>query len=666
MAWTRLADMPAGRDYPQAAFLDGKLYVAGGWDTSDSGLTDTMEVYDPATDTWSAGPKLPTAVAAAGVAVLDNRMYVIGGCPSFNNCGTAAVQVYDPALDRWEQAASYPQPVSFEGCGAIAGKLYCAGGTGDQTGATRNGYVYDPGTDTWSPIAGLPAGDQWAAASTAAGGKLLLVGGVIDGSSLITNQGWAYDPVANAWSQLPNANTIAWRAAGACGFYKVGGAGLVPALSNAEMLPGYGDCATAGTVSWLAVKPAQATTLAPGATLTATVSLDASRGIDQPGTYYAGLSLSEDTPYPFTSIPVTMTVNPPSSWGKLAGTVSGVTCAGATIALGGATISVTGTTQTFTLKTDAAGSYQLWLDVANNPLSLVVGKNGWAPTGRSRVKLVKGKTTTVDFTLQPVPACRLDGSTPGVHRVHLDGRCCRLGGRPCPDVQHEQQGQRGHGGDAFGPGAQRLLRVPDVLVHVRERAERPDVDVAVEQHGRRPARGDQEGERRGVATRANQQGNAGNQRDDRLRLEQEAFTQRAGLVAGVPGRQVEMHVHIDRQAREYHDGKHDAKRQPASSIHHNHRFYRAVRPGQDASTKRTLLTGNTSPRPGRFSERRRIWICGCCARAVGASSGQRSARHPGGLGWRAGTWGSRASGCRAAAAWGSGGGRVGSEDPWPI
>ena len=404
-SWTRLADMQVTRDYPAAAFLDGKLYVAGGWDGSDTGITATTEVYDPATDTWSAGPDLPTAVAAASVAVLDNRMYVIGGCTGLNECGTAGVQVYDPALDRWEAAASYPQPVSFEGCGAIAGKLYCAGGTGDQTGATRNGYVYDPGTDTWSPIAGLPGGDQWAAASTAADGKLLLVGGVIDGSSLITNQGWAYDPGANAWSQLPNANTIAWRAAGACGFYKVGGAGLVPALSNAEMLPGYGDCATAGTVSWLSVKPAQATTLAPGATMTATVSLDTSRGIDQPGTYYAALSLSEDTPYPFSSIPVTMTVNPPSSWGKLAGTVSGVTCAGATIALGGATISVTGTTQTFTLKTDAAGSYQLWLDAANSPLSLVVGKNGWAPTGRSKVKLVKGKTTTVNFTLQPAPAC---------------------------------------------------------------------------------------------------------------------------------------------------------------------------------------------------------------------------------------------------------------------
>jgi N-acetylneuraminic acid mutarotase len=404
-AWTRLADLQVARDFPQSAFLDGRLYVAGGWD-ADGDVTGKVEVYDPASDTWAFAPDLPTPVAAGSVAVLDDRMYVIGGCTADQVCGTTAVQVFDPATDRWEPAAAYPQPVAMQGCGTIAGRVYCAGGVSDQRGPSRDGWAYDPIHDRWTQIAGMPYGSQYAAASAAAGGRLLMVGGVIDGGGLLTNQGWAYDPATDSWTSLPNANTVAWRAAGVCGFYKVGGSALQPALVNAEVLPGFGDCATAGDVSWLSAAPGGTRTLAPGASVTVTVTLDASAsGVEQPGTYSAGLTLSEDTPYPFAAVPVTMTVQPPAGWGELAGTVTGTTCTGVRIPVDAATITVTGRRQTFTLKTAPDGTYQLWLDAANSPVSLVVGKNGWTPTGQSGIRLRKGQTATTDVTLTPSPAC---------------------------------------------------------------------------------------------------------------------------------------------------------------------------------------------------------------------------------------------------------------------
>jgi N-acetylneuraminic acid mutarotase len=400
-AWTRRADMTLGRDYPQAAFLDGKLYVAGGW-LANGDVSATTEVYDPATDTWTFGPDMPTGVAAAAVAVLDNRMYVVGGCTT-DACGTTTVQVYDPAGTGWETAAAYPEPVSFEGCGTITAKLYCAGGTSDAHGASRNVYAYDPGTDRWTQVAGMPYGDQWAAAYSAADGKLLMIGGVIDHSSLMTNQGWAYDPGTDSWASLPNANTVSWRSAGACGFYKVGGAALTPALVNAEVLPSFGDCASAGNVSWLTATPGGARTLQAGEKLTVTVTLDA--GVDQPGAYTAALSLSEDTPYPYPIVPVTITVTPPKSWGKIAGTVTGTSCTGASVPLSGATVSIEGQQQAFTLKTATDGTYQPWLDAGNSPLDITVGKNGWAPAGQTGVRLAKGRTTTADFVLTPAPPC---------------------------------------------------------------------------------------------------------------------------------------------------------------------------------------------------------------------------------------------------------------------
>src|SRR5258708_39032924 len=101
------------------------------------------------------------------------------------------------------------------------GKVYCAGGTNGAS-AFKNGFVLDPSANTWSPIADMPI-DLWASAAGAANGLLLESGGVTNGFSTITNQGYAYDPSADSWSALPNNHFPHYRAGGSCGFYKVGG-----------------------------------------------------------------------------------------------------------------------------------------------------------------------------------------------------------------------------------------------------------------------------------------------------------------------------------------------------------------------------------------------------------------------------------------------------------
>ncbi|MFE2992591.1 hypothetical protein [Streptomyces sp. NPDC059262] len=131
-------------------------------------------------------------------------------------------------------------------------------------------------SDSWSPIADLPT-DLWGSAYTSANGLLLTSGGVVDGDSAITNQGLALDPVAGTWSALPNASTALYRAGGAPGFYSVGGGAR----------PGR-DRRGAGR---------EQATLAPGASTTVVVTLDASAAeITQPGAYTAKLGVRSDTP----------------------------------------------------------------------------------------------------------------------------------------------------------------------------------------------------------------------------------------------------------------------------------------------------------------------------------------------------------------------------------
>ncbi len=394
-AWTQLASAADTREKPAAGFLGGKLYVVGGWDIN--GNPDSkMEVYDPATDSWSTAAPSPKPRAGSGSTVFGGKLYVVGGCTA-TSCGTTNVEVYDPVSNSWSAAAAYPEPDSWLACGGIGASLYCAGGTTD-TQSTKHTYQYDPGTDSWSARADMPI-DLWGSASVAANGMLLVSGGVTDNNATITNQGYAYDPAGDAWTALPNANQSVYRGASACGFYQIGGSpgGLfVPPVATSEVLPGFADCGTSSDVPWLSESSTHVT-VGAGASVQVTVTLNANvPSITQPGTYTAALAFGSDTPYSIPSVNVSLTVSPPKTWGKITGRVTSAVD-GSPIA--GATVQIDTWATSYTLKTDKNGVYALWLDQRNNPLQLIVAKDGYQPQ-TIKVRITKGTTTTVDFVLK--------------------------------------------------------------------------------------------------------------------------------------------------------------------------------------------------------------------------------------------------------------------------
>ena len=395
--WTPLPLMQDARDAPQAAFINGKLYVIGGWGT-DGNPVATTEVYDPSSGTWSTKASIPIAYAGASVAVLNGKMYAIGGC-DVSNCGHTDVQVYDPSSDSWSAAASYPEPISWAGCGAISGEIYCAGGDKSATADTSDAYVYDPGSGSWSSIAPIPI-DLWGMGYTAANGELLLSGGVTNGFHTVTNQGYAYDPSSGSWTTLPNSNAAVYRGGSGCGFYRIGGSpvGRTPA-SYDEQLPGYSVCGTTD-VPWMSENQTSFT-LNPGQQASVTVALNAGdASVTQPGAYTAGLTVIDDTPYKTSPVNVTMNVTPPKSWGKITGTVSGLACNGKTGPLAGATVQIDGTAANYTLKTDSNGRYEYWIDKGDNPLTAIAALDNWQPQ-TTHEKISAGATISANFTLSP-------------------------------------------------------------------------------------------------------------------------------------------------------------------------------------------------------------------------------------------------------------------------
>jgi hypothetical protein len=384
------------REKPAGAVIGGKLIATGGWDTNGDPDPKT-EVFDPATNTWSTRADNPRPYAGSGSAELGGKLYVVGGCTA-DSCGNSDVEIYDPVANTWSSGPAYPEATAWESCGGVAGKLYCAGGTTDDA-STVNGYVLDLLAGGWEPIAPLPV-DLWGSGTAVASGRLLVSGGVANNGFAITNQGFAYDPDTDTWSALPNSNNTLYRGGSACGFYKIGGnpgGFLAPPVAKSEVLPGLQDCGSVvPDVSWLS-ESATSLTLAAGASTTVTVTLNAGvPDVTQPGTLTASLAVSTDTPYKVAPVGVTLTVNPPKTWGKIAGTVTST--AGTPIA--GATVQINTWAASYTLKTDKNGQYALWLDVRNNPLQVIVAKDGYQPQVRN-VKITRGTTTTADFALKP-------------------------------------------------------------------------------------------------------------------------------------------------------------------------------------------------------------------------------------------------------------------------
>ncbi|MGW5255273.1 carboxypeptidase regulatory-like domain-containing protein [Streptomyces sp. NPDC004012] len=111
--------------------------------------------------------------------------------------------------------------------------------------------------------------------------------------------------------------------------------------------------------------------------------------------YTAKFAIGTDTPYSTPVLPVSMTVAPPKTWGKITGIVTGPAAP-----LPGAVVQVTTSGAHYTLVTDASGHYQLWAD-ARNPLQVICADDGYQ-SQMTTVRIRKGATTTLNFALQKV------------------------------------------------------------------------------------------------------------------------------------------------------------------------------------------------------------------------------------------------------------------------
>jgi N-acetylneuraminic acid mutarotase len=168
--WARRADMPKGSSYGAQAVVNGRLYVYS-W--------DKLFRYNPRTDRWvtleGAGIRMDAVAAGIG-----GKLYLAGGMDELY-LGVEALNVYDPATNTWTWKADMPLRLRAMARAVVNGKLYVAGGVespwDDLTDRiVADLLIYNPATDRWTRKAPMPT-KRYGAAGAAAGGNFFVIGG---------------------------------------------------------------------------------------------------------------------------------------------------------------------------------------------------------------------------------------------------------------------------------------------------------------------------------------------------------------------------------------------------------------------------------------------------------------------------------------------------------
>ena len=259
--WTAAASCPVARFEANGALVDGELWVMGGFISAALQVTRAVDRYDPAADSWragpdlpgaethfgavtvgsdvvvlggfegifsparpptvpfvwrwsaadsrwNAGPSLPAAGAAFAWALLGTELHVAGGLGPDGSTDTDAHLVWDLAgAGAWTPAAPLPNPRNHGGGAAAGGLFYAIAGRqawNESSGDQADVSAFDPATGAWTARAPIPVARSEIGGSTSAmaDGRILVVGG-----SIATVKPSAdvliYDPTRDAWSSLP-------------------------------------------------------------------------------------------------------------------------------------------------------------------------------------------------------------------------------------------------------------------------------------------------------------------------------------------------------------------------------------------------------------------------------------------------------------------------------
>ncbi|MFH1567213.1 MAG: DUF1668 domain-containing protein, partial [Gemmatimonadota bacterium] len=203
--WEVASRMHIPRRYNGIAELEGRIWVVGG-ETRTAGRQGEgqalylVDIYDPASGTWSAGPSLNEVRTDPFVVSCNGRIYAIGGASHNSGPKLSSVESIGAGETTWRFEPSLPEPTRQGHACVLDGVVYCASIDGvyafDTAAGRWDGNLPQPGPIGQGPLAAAYRGQVW------------LIGGYEDRTIR------CFDPRARTWRRGPDLPTEqAWAAA---------------------------------------------------------------------------------------------------------------------------------------------------------------------------------------------------------------------------------------------------------------------------------------------------------------------------------------------------------------------------------------------------------------------------------------------------------------------
>jgi N-acetylneuraminic acid mutarotase len=205
--WRKEQPMPVARDELRAAAAGGRIFILNGQEiTGEDKATSISEVqvFDPATETYSSAPDTPVPVDHSAVVVYRGDLYLVGG--DSNGAPSSGLWRYSPDGGKWETLAQMDTPRAGHAAAVIGDRLYVVGGTTDAPFSDENQppltslEIFDFQTGEWSRGPDMPTGRHHFGAA-ALDGRLYAVGGRAPGNFALETVE-RFEPERGEWERL--------------------------------------------------------------------------------------------------------------------------------------------------------------------------------------------------------------------------------------------------------------------------------------------------------------------------------------------------------------------------------------------------------------------------------------------------------------------------------
>jgi hypothetical protein len=184
--WTVSGSLAQHRYNHTATLLqDGRVLVVGGWDNGT--YASLVEVYNPATNTWSTLADTLGRLGHTATLLADGQVLLLGG-----NGTTPVASLFNPTTNTLTPVATPGVPLKDHTATRLTdGKVLVA--------KDSNSWLYEPATRSWTPRGNLVVGRTHHMATLLPNGQVLIAGGTVSGSK--TREAELYNPTTGIWAR---------------------------------------------------------------------------------------------------------------------------------------------------------------------------------------------------------------------------------------------------------------------------------------------------------------------------------------------------------------------------------------------------------------------------------------------------------------------------------